>query len=188
MRPVSRDEILDHVTYSEQRDRFRSEVMEAKKPRRIHLGEHVTLLFENTLTVRYQIQEMMRAEQIVREADIQHEIDTYNELLGGPGELGCTLLIEIEDAAARADLLRRWRDLPEHVYLRTADGEQVRPTLDERQRSGDRLSSVQYLKFPVGGRVPVAVGVDLPDLRLETDLRDDQRHALQEDLENPEDR
>ena len=125
MRPVRRDELVDHVTYRDTRDAFREQVMAAKAVRRVHVGEHLTLLFENPLTVRYQVQEMMRAEQIVRERDIQHELDTYNGLLGGPGELGATLLIEVEDAADRAAKLREWWGLPDHLYLRLEDGTRV---------------------------------------------------------------
>ena len=82
MRPVKREEILDYITYTEKRSELQSSVLKQKEPRRIHLGEYLTFLFENTDTVRYQIQEMMKAEQIVKEEAIQHEIDTYNELLG----------------------------------------------------------------------------------------------------------
>ena len=82
MRPVTRAEIVDYATYEDRRDAFRQEVLAAKEPRRVHVGDVFTLLFENQLTVRYQVQEMMRVERIVREADIQHEIDTYNELHG----------------------------------------------------------------------------------------------------------
>ena len=97
MKPVERKEIIDYVTYEEQRDAVRDEAMAAKALRRVHIGEYLTLLFENHLTMRYQIQEMVRVERLVKEADIQHEIDTYNEVLGGEGEFGCTLLIEIDD-------------------------------------------------------------------------------------------
>ncbi|MCS6915457.1 MAG: DUF3501 family protein [Myxococcales bacterium] len=182
MRPVRRDEILDYVTYSERREQLRPYFLEQKRRRRVHIGEHVTLLFENRDTVRYQVQEMMRAEQIVREADIEHELATYNELLGGEGELGCTLLIEVEDAAVRAAKLRAWRGLPGCVYARLEDGTLVRARFDERQMDEQRLSAVQFIKFATGGRVPVAVGIDLPELAGETLLTAEQRAALAEDL------
>ncbi|MEK6320759.1 MAG: DUF3501 family protein [Acidobacteriota bacterium] len=182
MKPVERGEIIDYVTYEEQRDALRALVMEAKSLRRVHIGEYLTLLFENHLTMRYQIQEMVRTERMVKEADIHHEIDTYNEVLGGEGELGCTLLIEIEDAAVRNVKLKKWWNLPEKLYLLLEDGTRVRASFDERQRGDDRVSSVQYMKFNTGGRVPVAVGVDLPELQAETGLSDEQRQALSEDL------
>ena len=125
---------------------------------------------------------MMRAEKIVKEKDILHEIETYNGLLGDEGQLGCTFLIEIDDPAERAIKLREWLALPEHLYARMEDGRRVRPRFDEAQRGSDRISSVQYLKFPVGGRAPLAVGIDLSGLEHEIRLTADQRAALEEDL------
>jgi hypothetical protein len=184
VKPVERKEIIDYVTYEEQRDAVRDEAMAAKALRRVHIGEYLTLLFENHLTMRYQIQEMVRVERLVKEADIQHEIDTYNEVLGGHGEFGCTLLIEIDDPAVRNVKLKEWWALPEKIYLLLEDGTRVSATFDERQRGDDRVSSVQYMKFNTGGRVPVAVGVDLPGLEMETNLTDQHRAALREDLTN----
>ncbi len=182
MKRVERSEIVDYQTYEDIRPGFRADVMALKGPRRIHVGEHFTFLFENATTVRYQVQEMMRAERIVRERDIRHELDTYNALLGADGELGCTLLVEIDDPDTRAARLGEWYDLPEHVYARLEEGTRVRPTFDEAQRGDGRLSSVQYLKFAVGDRVPVALGMDLPGFETETELTADQRRALAEDL------
>ena len=182
MIPVERKEIVDYVTYEEGRESFRAKVMAAKACRRVHLGGHLTLLFENHLTIQYQVQEMIRTEHTVREADILHEIETYNELLGAAGELGCTLLIEIDDPLIRAEKLQEWWCLPERLYLELEDGERIWARFDERQRGDDRLSSVQYLKFNTGGRVPAAVGVDLPELQEQIPLSADQRTALHEDL------
>ena len=148
----------------------------------MHIGEYLTLLFENHLTMQYQIQEMVRTERMVKESDIQHEIDTYNEVLGGEGEFGCTLLIEIDDPAIRDVKLKEWWALPEKMYLLLEDGTRIWATFDERQRGDDRVSSVQYLKFNTGGRVPVAVGVGLPTLQSETELSPEQRRSLEEDL------
>ncbi|HCV35106.1 MAG TPA: hypothetical protein DGF10_10635, partial [Acidimicrobiaceae bacterium] len=82
---LRRDEIVDWQTYSDDRDTLRTAVLEIKKPRRVHLGDHLTFLFENHETIRYQVQEIMRAERIVRESAIREEIATYNSMLGGPG-------------------------------------------------------------------------------------------------------
>ena len=101
MKSLERSEILDYITYTEQRDEIRASALQAKSERRIIVGEHFTFLFENWETVRYQVQEMMRVERIVKENDIQHEIDTYNELIHPAGSLGCTLLIGIDDEAER---------------------------------------------------------------------------------------
>lgn len=182
MKPVERTEIIDYVTYEEKRDAFRDKVMQAKAPRRLHIGEYLTLLFENHLTMQYQIQEMVRTERMVKEADIQHEIDTYNEVLGADGEFGCTLMIEIDDPAARDVKLKEWWALPEKMYLLLEDGTRVWATFDERQRGDDRVSSVQYMKFNTAGRVPIGVGVDLAGLQEHTRLTDEQCQALGEDL------
>ena len=181
MKLVERKEIIDYVTYEEGRDAFREKIFAVKAPRRVHIGEYLTLLFENHQTMLYQIQEMIRAERMVKEADIQHEIDTYNEVLGGDGEFGCTLLIEIDDPSIREVKLKEWWRLPEKMYLLLEDGTRVWATFDERQRGEDRVSSVQYMKFDTGGRVPVAAGVDLPELQVEAALSEQQRQALSQD-------
>ncbi len=182
MKRVERKDIIDFETYEESRPGFRDRVMEAKVPRRIHVGQDFTFLFENALTMRYQIQEMVRAERMVKERDIQHEVDTYNSLLGGEGELGCTLLIELDDPAERNVKLREWLELPEHAYVLLEDGTRIRARFDAGQRGEGRLSSVQYFKFPVGGKTPVAVGIDLPGIEAETRLSEEQRKALAQDL------
>ncbi len=182
MKPVERSEILDYLTYEDERPRLRPQILAQKALRRISVGEYLTFLFENHDTVWYQIQEMIRTERLVREADIRHEIDTYNELLGAEGELGCTLMIEIDDPRERDDKLRRWLDLPTKVYVRLADGRKVYADFDPRQVGEDRLSSVQYLKFKVGKEVPLAVGCDLAEIQGETRLTPKQRAALASDL------
>jgi hypothetical protein len=162
--------------------------MEVKRLRRVHVGSALTFLFENTDTIRYQIQEMMRVERIVREADILQEMDTYNAVLGDAGELGCCLMVEIDDRMERERALRQWRALPEHVYIRCSDDSLVRARYDRNQVEDDRISSVQYLKFAVGAagaasaRLPVAVGCDLPEMTAETPLTREQQAALKADL------
>lgn len=182
MRRVRRDELLDLELYERSRAEIRAGILEAKRRRRAQAGGVLTFLFENTATIRYQVQEMLRAERITGEAEVAHELETYNELLGGKGELGVSLLIEIPEPAERDRKLREWLALPRHLYLKLEDGSKVRATFDERQVGTDRLSSVQYLKFDVGGRTPVAAGSDLPALSVEAALDAEQRGALAEDL------
>ncbi len=182
MKRVTRQEILDYVTYEEQRDKFRKKIMKIKELRRINVAGVLSFLFENTDTVRYQIQEMIRVERIVKETDILHEIKTYNELLGDSGELGCTLLIEIDDSDERDEKLIQWLELPKHLYLSLEDESRIRASFDEKQIGDARLSSVQYIKFNTGGKTPVAIGSDLPLFKAETDLTADQKKALSEDL------
>jgi hypothetical protein len=182
MKRVERNEILDYVTYGERRADLRAAAMEAKGLRRANLAGVLTFLFENHETIRYQVHEMVRAERIVKEADIRHELETYNELIGRDGDIGCTLLVELDDPLERSEKLVRWIGLPEHLYLLLGDGRRVRPVIDERQRTEGKLSTVQYLRFPVGGAVPVAVGCDHPELRGESALSEATRAALARDL------
>jgi hypothetical protein len=182
MRKVVRSEILDFATYGDSREQFRQHILDVKRPRRVHVGEYLTFLFENSDTIRYQIQEIMRAERIVRETDIANEIATYNSMLGDDGELGCCLLVEIDDKGERERLLRQWLALPQHLYLACSDGTRVPATYDHAQVGDDKISSVQYLKFAVGNRVPVALGSDHPQLRIEAKLTDEQQAALLADL------
>jgi hypothetical protein len=182
MRAVRREELLDWVTWSERRPSALPGILAVKAARRVHLGPELTLLFENSDTVRYQIQEMMRVERMVRESDIRHELETYNELLGGPGELGATLLIEIDDPRRREEVLPRWLDLPRHVYLALPNGERAFARVDERQIGETRVSAVQYLRFETAGAAPLALGTDFPELAREVALSAEQRAALAEDL------
>lgn len=181
-RPVTRDELVDYQTYSETRDATRKAALAAKRPRRVHVGDYLTFLFENHDLILYQVQEMMRVEQIVKEADIVHELETYNELLGTDGGIGCTLLIEVADEELRDKRLREWLDLPKHLYMKFEDGSEVPAIFDERQIGEDRVSSVQYLRFDAGGKVPVALGCRHPKLTVEAALSDEQRAALEADL------
>jgi hypothetical protein len=178
---IARSEILRLDEYDARRDAIRARVMAEKRLRRVQVGP-LTFLFENAETVRYQIQEMLRAERLYRDEEVQHEIETYGELLGDAGELGCTLLIELLEPADRDVKLRAWLGLPEHLYAKLPDGALVRPRYDRRQVGEDRLSSVQYLKFPVGGVAPVAVGSDLEGCAGEATLGPEQRSALEQDL------
>jgi hypothetical protein len=182
VKPVGRSEILDYVSYGEKRDGIRASALRAKSVRRILVGEYFTFLFENRETVRYQVQEMMRIERIVKEGDIQHELDTYNELIHPKGTVGCTLLVGIDDEAERDVKLQAWMGLNEHIYAKLVDGTLVKPKWDPRQVGETRLSSVQYLAFAIGEEPPTAVGIGMPGIDAETILSGAQREALREDL------
>ena len=185
MKPVDRSEILDYVTYTEKREEIRAAALRAKSVRRILVGESFTFLFENRETIRYQVQEMMRVEKIVKEDDIRHELSTYNELIHPKGTLGCTLLVGIDDEAERDAKLREWVGLNEHIYALLPDGTRVKPTWDPRQVGEKRLSSVQYLSFTLP-EAPTAIGISIPGAQAETNLSESQREALQDDLDAPD--
>jgi len=182
MKKVSREEVRTPSEYASIREEFRRSVLDQKDKRRIHVGSYLTFLFENHDTVQYQIQEMIRAENITNEPEIQHELTTYNELLGDRGELGCTLLIEIDDSAKRTELLARWTGLPSTLYIETTGGTRVSAQFDPRQVGEGRISSVHYLKFRLGDQVPCKVGCSHPEIAAETALTPDQTAALCQDL------
>jgi hypothetical protein len=147
MRPVTVAEIKNLAEYELEREHWRPQVLALKEKRRVRVGDHLTFLFENHDTVRYQIQEMIRIERIVKPAEIAHEVETYNELIPGAGELSATLLIEYETPAERDLRLREMLGLEEHVWLVIGHLPPVKARFDTRQMSASRLSSVQYLKF-----------------------------------------
>lgn len=201
MSRVSRASIVDYQTWTERRPAEQEAIAAVKAARRVVLARDIhgfgllapatatlTFLFENHETVRWQVQEMMRIERIVREADVLHELATYNELIGGPGALGCTLLVGIPDEASRSVLLPLWRDLSAFVYARCEDGSRAAAAWDPRQVGTQRLSSVQYLQFEVASPI-VAIGVGgegapaaLAALFGEVALDAAQREALEADL------
>lgn len=182
MRKVERTSILALGDYEKARPALREQVLKAKEIRRIHVGEHLTFLFENFETVHYQVQEMVRTERMVDDSQILHEIETYNELIGEQGELGCTLLIEFDDSAQRSVYLSKWLDLLPTLFIRASDGSMVTPTYDERQVGESRISSVHYLRFRMGDKIPAAVGCSHPDVALETVLSSLQIAALCKDI------
>jgi hypothetical protein len=145
--PVTRSEIMDIAQYEQARPEFRRQVLAAKEHRRVAVGEHFTFLFENHLTVLYQVLEMMRIERIVADAAIQHEIDTYNEMIPPQGGLAASLLIEYEDPTLRAIHLPRLLGIEKHVWLLVGGQAPVPARFDTRQIGDDQVSSVQYLTF-----------------------------------------
>lgn len=181
MRKVERGEILDYVTYEGKRNEIRDSAMAAKEKRRVHLGDHLTFLFENTETVRYQILEMIRVEKMVKEESISHEIETYNELLGDEGELGCTLLIAYDDEKERDIKLKELANLPKHIYMKLENGAKSYAKFDDRQVGDEKVSSVQFLKFALNDN-PVGVGCDHPKMKVERELDQDQKQTLISDL------
>jgi hypothetical protein len=141
LRKVRLDEVLDIAQYERVREAERARLIELKRPRRIGLGENLTLLFENHDTVLFQVQEMMRAERIVLPERIQDEIDTYNALVPDPGQLSGTLFIEIEGISAMTTAemrtaVNRFRGIQDgHVSL--VVGDLVRPLRDGRDLRGE---------------------------------------------------
>ncbi len=150
MKAVQRTQILPYDQYEKLRPLLRPLFIAEKDRHRLAVGEHVTLLFENVQTVWYQVQEMLRSEQIASEEGIAHELDTYNELLPGPNELAATLLIEFTDTAQRDENLRKLAGLEDQIALVIGERRQ-KARVDLRQVSPERVSSVQFIRFSLGG-------------------------------------
>jgi len=190
MKAVEPSQIKSNPDYALERDAYRKRIFAIKAPRRIPVGEHLTVLFENRDTVLYQIQEMLRVEQISDPRAISHELATYNELVPGTDELKATLLIEYEDETVRDQWLRRLLGLENHVALEVEGARRCRAVFDTRQMSAERISAVHYVGFPLGGRAAQAVRdgaaaaivVDHPAMQARAQLSAQQLEALREDL------
>ncbi|MEN8181018.1 MAG: DUF3501 family protein [Myxococcota bacterium] len=195
MRPLVLDEILDLESYDRARSAFRAAIIALKRERRLAVGDRVSLVFENRETLRFQVQEMLRAERICKPDRMQQELDVYNELMPGPRNLSATLFIEITDAADIRSELDRLIGIDEHVALvlgGAAEEEALPASFDPRQMEEDRISAVQYLRFPFEAeqaerfadtRVRARVRIDHPNYRAEAEIPDPMRRQLLEDLE-----
>lgn len=150
MKALQRGQILPLEQYEKLRALLRPLFIAEKNRRRLAVGEHVSLLFENVQTVWYQVQEVVRSERIASEEGIEHELDTYNELLPGPNELAATMLIEFTQETQRGENLRKLAGLEDHISLLIGERRQ-KARFDLRQVSTQRVSSVQFLRFPLGG-------------------------------------
>jgi len=191
MRKVDRSELLDLGAYEQIRERFRNRVIASKQLRRLQLGPHMSLVFENHDTVLLQIQEMIRTERISDERAIQHELDTYNELLPEGDKLSGTLFIEYDDSAQRSDMLRRFASLREQVVLRVGDLHGRARFSVHHGEELDRLPAVNYLIFELdsGARARLAdpggtatLVVDHPDYAVSVALSTQLRAELAHDL------
>lgn len=146
---IARESLLTLEAYARQRRDFRAKVMEHKKRRSLALGDHVTLLFEDELTIRYQIQEMLRIERIFEEAGIQDELDAYNPLIPDGSNFKATMLIEYPDAQERRRMLGELRGIEDRVWLQVEGCARVYAIADEdlERETKDKTSSVHFLRF-----------------------------------------
>src|SRR3954470_14766142 len=128
---ITRESLMTLETYAKERASFRARVLAHKRARTVHLGEHVTLLFEDELTIRYQIQEMLRIEKTFEEAGIQDELDAYNPLIPDGSNLKATMLIEYEDADERKRALSTLQGIERRVYVQVEGASKVYAIADE---------------------------------------------------------
>ena len=194
MRNVVPSEILDIAQYERVRVPYRQRIIELKKHRRVQVGPMVTFVFENHDTVLFQIQEMMRAERIVDEKAIQHEIDTYNQLLPDVDQLAATMLIEIPDAAQIREHITRFYGVNtgEATFLEIGAA-RLPGIFDAGQGDDRRISAVQYVRFQLSPTEresfihrhdEARLVIDHPGYRHSALLTGGVRHQLEDDLQS----
>src|SRR5216117_3100848 len=149
MKKVSRGDLLDLGAYEQIRERFRARIIAEKKRRRFALSPELTMVFENSDTVLFQIQEMLRTERIVSEPAIAHEIETYNDLIPADGELSATMFVEIADRETRDRRLAELSGLERSVAV-DCGGVLTEARGENRAVVEGPTTAVHYLKFPIG--------------------------------------
>jgi hypothetical protein len=190
-------DVKDLTAYEKERDERRARVIALKARRRLQVGDNLSLLFENRETVLFQVQEMVRTERIVHDSKIQEELDAYNPLLPGGGELSATLFIEIPGIVTMTDdqvrqAVNRFQGLDTAVRLRIG-AESVTARFESGHTKEEKMAAVQYIRFAVPQALrpdlsdparPAAVVVDHPNYQAETPLSADTRRELLADLDS----
>ena len=163
MRPLAADELMTLERYARERIEFRARVLEHKTRRQVAVGPEVTWLFEDRLTVQYQVQEMLRVERIFEPAGIEEELAAYNPLIPDGMNLKATMLIEIPDAGLRPVRLAQMKDVEHRCYLEVVEkaggSERVYAIADEdlERANEEKTSAVHFLRFEFSGGMIAAL-------------------------------
>jgi Protein of unknown function (DUF3501) len=162
MPSITPGSLMTLETYAKVRQEFRARVMAHKKNRKVHLGENVTLIFEDELTVRYQIQEMLRAEKIFDEDGILAELDAYGPLVPDGANWKATMMIEYPDPVERAASLAKLIGIEDKVWVRVNGFDSVYAIADEdmERENGEKTSAVHFLRFELAGEMTKALHQD----------------------------
>jgi hypothetical protein len=190
MRPITRAEVRSLEAYELARADFRQHIRDVTTPRRVEVGDAISLTFENRDTALFQIQEMLRTERIFEAHRIQEEIDIYNELVPGPNELVATMFIELADMN---ELRRRLPELVnvEHAVWLDCGPYQIHGNGEEGRSTEEKTSAVHYLRFAVEPAAaaalrdpdqPACLRIDHPHYQHAVDLDPATRQALADDL------
>jgi hypothetical protein len=189
VRPITRRDIKGPAIYAGIRDDFRKRIIELKRPRRVVVGDRVSLLFENRHTLVGQIEEICRAENLVRDDQIEAEIAVYNALMPTESSLSATLFVELPPDADPYVALKQLVGLDEHVLLHVGP-HAIRADFEPGRSTDDKISAVQYTRFPLSAAAraalqaagtPVAIEIDHPNYRHRTACGDDTRASLAAD-------
>jgi len=167
MPQITRDSLMTLEAYAKARPQFRARVMAHKKDRTLQLGGHVTLIFEDELTIRYQIQEMLRAERLFEDAGVQDELDAYNPLIPDGANWKATLLIEYPDVDERHRMLARLIGIEDRVWVQVEGQARVYAIADEDldRENEEKTSAVHFVRFeftpPMVSAIKAGAGVKL---------------------------
>ena len=172
MATITRDSLMTLEAYAKARNDFRAQVMAHKKDRIVHLGEHVTLIFEDELTMRYQVQEMLRAEKMFEEEGIRDELSAYNPMIPDGNNWKATMMIEYTDLDERRRMLENLIGVEDKVWVRAGDLNKVYAIADEdlERENAQKTSAVHFLRFELSQEIidslkrgaELAIGVDHP--------------------------
>jgi hypothetical protein len=193
MPKISRDSLLTLEAYSRQRKEFRSRVMAHKKNRTVHLGSHATLIFEDELTVRYQIQEMLRIERTFEESGIQAELDVYGPLIPEGRNFKATMMIEYPEEQERKIALAKLKGIENRIWIQVEGCARVYAVADEdlQRENEQKTSAVHFLRFELTDEmaaalkygVGLALGTDHPEYHAEiAAVAENVRASLVQDL------
>lgn len=192
VRKIDRSSLMTLEAYAKQRTDFRVKVIEHKKNRRVQLGGNVTLHFEDELTIRYQVQEMLRAERTFEESGIQDELDAYNPLIPDGRNLKATMMLEYPEPAERSAWLSRLIGIEDKVWVQAEGCAKVWAIADEdlERETAEKTSAVHFLRFEFSEEmvqalkygVGLTAGIDHPEYRVELALPVNIRNALVNDL------
>ncbi|VAW95059.1 Hypothetical protein in Rubrerythrin cluster [hydrothermal vent metagenome] len=149
MSKLQRSDLMSLEEYATQRVAFRDKVMAHKKTRHIHLGEHATLYFEDSLTMQYQVQEMLRVERIFEEEGIMEELNAYNPLIPDGKNLKATFMIEYADESERREALAKMIGIEDKVWVQVDGFAKVYAIADEdmERDTEEKTSAVHFLRF-----------------------------------------
>ncbi|HEX4386779.1 MAG TPA: DUF3501 family protein [Myxococcales bacterium] len=189
MKHLTASDLWPLPVYEGVRAQFRAEVIEAKKNRRVTVGPYMTFIFENRLTVKFQIQEILRIERISAPAQVDEEVEGFNSMLPDPGELSASLLIELtgKDEDVKAELHKLY-GLSKHIWLEVA-GKRIQGVVEGgREEEARGAAAVQYLRFPAGDQQALLQGpaflvVDHPHYNHRLELSEAVRRSLAQDLQ-----
>ena len=168
VRPITRRDIKGPALYAPIREDYRRRVIELKRPRRITVGDRVSLVFENRHTLTLQIEEICRAEGLTRDDQIESEIATYNELMPTDSSLTATLFIALTDEAERHTVLEQLVGLHEHVVLHIGR-HAIRATFEPGHATGVQIAAVQYTRYPLSAGARAALQTAGTELAVEID-------------------